>query len=337
MHNLSLHFSFLYFRLRQSIIMKRGLLLIILGIVTCATGVRAQYDAQLTHYFMAMGYYNPAVAGKGEDLNLFALHRQQWIGIKRAPKSFFIQADMPFKFGKTNHGLGLAVFTESIGLYNNTHVGLQYAYKQKLFGGVLSIGLQGGLVNQAFRGTEVNIGDMESEYHQQTDEAIPITDVEGKALDINAGIYYSNKHFYAGVAVMHVTEPEIELSETAHTFIGQSFNFTAGYNIKLKNPLYEVQPSVFLKSDLQTFQADVTARLIYNNRFNGGFSWRVNESVILLLGATFGRIDVGYAYDFPTTPILRSSSGSHELVLRYRLKINKTKTGKNRHKSVRIL
>ena len=88
---------------------------------------------------------------------------------------------------------------------------------------------------------------------------------------------------------------------------------------------------------MQSFQADVTARLIYNKMFNGGLSYRVNESIVVLLGAKFGNIQVGYAYDFPTTPILKGSTGSHELMLNYRFKLKKTKTGKNRHKSVRIL
>ena len=94
---------------------------------------------------------------------------------------------------------------------------------------------------------------------------------------------------------------------------------------------------VFFKTDMQSFQADITARLVYNKMFNGGFSWRVNESVILLLGAKFGSFHVGYAYDFPTTPILKGTSGSHELMVSYKLKLKKSKSGKNKHKSVRIL
>ena len=85
-------------------------------------------------YFMAKPYYNPAVAGATEDLNILALARLEMIGVHGAPKSFFITADMPLALGKTNHGVGLVVFTEAIGLFQNTHVGAQYAYKYKLFG-----------------------------------------------------------------------------------------------------------------------------------------------------------------------------------------------------------
>ena len=113
--------------------MNKYLLLIIL-LVTGLTGARAQYDSQLSQYFMALGYYNPAYAGVTGDLNMLAMSRLQYVGIDGAPTSFFINADMPLKIGKTNHGVGMVVFTEGIGLFVNTHVNLQYAYKQKLFG-----------------------------------------------------------------------------------------------------------------------------------------------------------------------------------------------------------
>ena len=54
---------------------------------------------------MAKPYYNPAVAGATEDLNILALARLEMIGVHGAPKSFFITADMPLTLGKTNHGV----------------------------------------------------------------------------------------------------------------------------------------------------------------------------------------------------------------------------------------
>lgn len=314
--------------------MKRVFLFII-ALITCTVGVRAQDDVQLSQYFLGMGYYNPAYAGTTGDLNMLGFFRQQWIGMPQAGTSFFVIADMPLTFGKTNHGIGLVVNTESIGLYQNTKVAFQYAYKQKLFGGTLSVGLQGGIFNKTFDGTKVYIP--ESDYHQLEDEAIPRTSVQAMALDVNAGVYYTHKHFYVGFGATHLTSPEMQFEENAYTYLSTGLNLTGGYNIQFNNPLYELQPSVFLKTDMQTFQADITARMVYNKMFNGGLSWRVNESVVVLLGATFGRLQVGYAYDFPTTAILKASTGSHEVVVRYQLKLKKTKTGKNRHKSVRIL
>ncbi len=295
-----------------------------------------QIDAIFSQYFSTMGYYNAGYAGTTGDLNIMAAHKQQWLGIKGAPKPFLVTADMPLSLGKTQIGVGALMFTESIGLFQNSLFGLQASYKQKLFGGTLSIGLQPAFFSSSFDYEGIFIP--ESEAHDKEDEALPTSDdASGMGFDLSAGIYYTHKKFYAGVGVLHVMESEIELGENSTTYIPRSYNLTGGYNIQLKNPLYELQPSVFLLTDMQSFIADITARLEYNKMFNGGFTWRVNNSVIVMLGATIGNFNVGYAYDLPTNKLIRGSSGSHELMVRYRLKLNKTKSGNHRHKSVRIL
>lgn len=316
--------------------MRKLILPVILLLFTCTSLVRAQYDAQFSMYHMAMGYYNPAVTGNTDRLNVFATHRQQWIGIDGAPKTFLVMADMPFRIGETNHGVGIVAFTEKIGLFNLTHVAAQYAYKQKLFGGTLSVGIQAGIANQVFEGDKVYIP-TGSEIHFDIDGAIPRTEVDAMTVDINAGLYYTHKKFYLGLGAMHLMEPEYELDENASTYIPLGLNLTGGYNIQTQNPLIELQPSFFMKTDMVSFQADFTARMVYNKMFNGGLSWRVNESFIVLLGATFGKFQVGYAYDFPYNALLRASSGSHELMIKFSMQLNKMKTGKNKHKSVRIL
>lgn len=315
--------------------MRRPLLFTIVLLLTCVSLTRAQYDVRLSQYFQAKPYYNPASVGATEDLNILALARMEWVGIKGAPLSFFAMADMPLTLGKTQHGVGVVLLTESIGLFQNTHVGLQYTYKQKLFGGTISGGFQIGLVNQSFDGSKVEM--VESEYHQQTDEAIPTSQVSGMGFDMNFGLFYTHKKFYAGIGMAHLIEPELQLGENAYSYIGRTYNFMGGYNIQLPNPLFELQPSVFLLTDLQSFHTDITARLEYNKMFNGGVSYRVNESVGILFGVKIGRFQAGYAYDFPITALGQATSGSHELCVRYSLKLKKTKTGKNRHKSVRIL
>lgn len=317
--------------------MRKLLFPVIVLLAICTQGVRAQHDAQFSQYFMAMGYYNPAYAGASDELKVFGLHRQQWLGIKRAPKSFFVMADMPFKIAETNHGVGAVMLSETIGLFTITHVAGQYAFKKKLFGGELSIGIQAGMANISFNGDSVKLIDLNDFTTNRIEGIIPQTQVDGMALDLNAGVYYTHPKFYVGFGATHITEPELDFNENSGYYIGRAFNFTAGYNIKTRNPLYELQPSVFLKTDLISFQADITARMIYNNMFNGGISWRVNESFVFLLGARFGNFHVGYAYDFPYSPILKGSSGSHELMIRFGFKLKKTQTGNQKHKSVRIL
>lgn len=314
--------------------------LFIFGLLfVCAQVTRAQYDTRFAQYYMAKNYYNPAYAGSTENLNLLASSRLEWVGVHGAPMSFFVTGEMPLKLGKTQHGVGAVAFVDAAGLFMNTHVALQYAYKQKLFGGLLSGGIQIGLVNESFDGTKAYIPD-KADYFVQPgeDDAIPTTKVSGMALDMNFGLFYTHKRFYVGFAATHLTEPEMQLEENAYFYIGRMYNLMGGYNIQLSNPLYELQPSVFFMTDMKTsYHADITARVEYNKMFNGGVAWRVGESFGLLLGAKFGRFQLGYAFDFATTQLGKFGAGSHELMVSYNLKLRKTKTGSYRHKSVRIL
>ncbi|MBO1704484.1 type IX secretion system membrane protein PorP/SprF, partial [Eubacterium callanderi] len=68
----------------------------------------------------------------------------------------------------------------------------------------------------SFDGTKVI--KVESEYHQETDAAIPVEQVSGMGLDMNFGIYYTHKRFYAGFGMTHITQPELQLDENAYTY-----------------------------------------------------------------------------------------------------------------------
>lgn len=311
--------------------MKRILGLIIGITFSFAFVAKGQQETQLSHYYMAIGHYNPAYAGSSTNLNLFALSRLQYVGVPDAPKSFLVTADLPFNFEKIHTGLGLSIYSESIGLFNTMHFAAQFAYRYKILGGILSAGLQLGVVSQTFDGTQIDTPD------ETEDEALPTTEVTGSGLDINAGIYYQRKNLYMSIAATHLNQPDLTLGEKYYSYIPASYNFIAGYNIQLQNSLFELKPSVFVLTDLTNFYTDLTARMEYNKMFNGGIAYRINNSVALLVGARLGRFEVGYSYGIPTTSFVRATTGSHELMIRYRFKLHKTNTGHYKHKSVRIL
>jgi len=323
--------------------MKRVLVIIIAGCLSIYYNVWSQSDiVQFNQYFNAMGYYNPAYAGKTGDLNVRALYRLQWLGAfnNRAPKTMFVAADMPWKFGKSQSGIGIVVLSETVGMETSLYASAQYAYKKKIGKGILSVGLQAGLINYAFDGTQVYIPD--SEDHQQEDEAISEVEKDAMGLDVAAGLFYSTEKYYIGIGGLHLLKPTLNLDENMDRTIERGYNFTAGYNIQMKNPLIELQPSVFVQTNLQMVSADVSMRGVYNKMYNGGIGARFSDkgminNAILFFGATLKDFQAGYAYEFPISAISKVSVGSHELMIIYRLKLDKPKGNKNRHKSIRFL
>lgn len=56
-----------------------------------------------------------------------------------------------------------------------------------------------------------------------------------------------------------------------------------------------------------------------------------------MIGAEFKNFFLGYAYSYPLSPLNRASSGSHEIVAGYMVKLNFGDKNKNKHRSIRIM
>ncbi len=304
----------------------------------------AQSDALFSQYWALPTYYNPAAAGTSDSIKITLGTKLQWVGIPNAPTTFTGMADSPFKLFGKRFGAGIAFSQESIGLFSNINIGLQLAYKLKLFGGTLSIGLQVGLANQSFKGTEVFIPDGD-DYHNSDDEAIPTTDIAGMAFDMGVGVFYTHRWFWASLSTTHVMQPTITLSSEGQQTdggeyefqMGRGLYFMAGSNIPIKNTLFEIQPSIMLRTDMSSFTGDITARVRFKKFLSGGIGYRWKDAVSIMVGGEYKNFFLGYCYDYPTSAISRASSGSHEIFLQYNVKLNLQDKNKNKHKSIRIM
>lgn len=305
----------------------------------------AQTDAQLSQYYELPNFYNPAATGTTDFLKLRADARLQWLGVDNAPQTFTVAADMPFKFIGKRFGTGLVMQQESYGLYKHLDVAAQLSYKLKLFKGELSIGVQPGFVNQSFKGTDVFIPDQD-DYHQGTDDAIPQQDISGNAFDLAAGLFYTHRLFWLGVSGRHLTQPSIRLNaesgedtnEKNYEFpLRRTLYFMAGSNIPIKNTLFEIVPSLLVKSDFIFTTGEITARARYKKFLSFGVGYRWNDAVIATVAAEIKNFFIAYSYDYATSAINRASSGSHEVFAGYSLKLDFSDKNKNRHKSIRIM
>lgn len=329
----------------KTIINKIYQVLLVLAMVATGLDSNAQSDAQFSQYYQVKNYYNPAAIGTSDLLNIRGGMRMQWVGIDNAPKTFAITAEMPFKLFNKRFGVGMLMQQESLGLYKNMNIGVQAGYKLKLFKGELTAGLQLGFINETFKGTEVILPDGDN-YHENNDEAIPMNDLNGNAFDLGVGVFYTRGMWWGGLSMTHLTQPTISLKsetgdntmEKSYEFqVGRTLYFMAGCNIPIKNTLFELMPSVFVKSNFTFTTGEATVRLRYNKFLTAGIGYRYNDAVTISLGAEFKGFFLGYAYDYATSEIAKASSGSHEIFAGYSLKLDLSEKNKNKHKSIRIL
>ncbi len=320
---------------------------------------KAQYAEPLMSQYYELGaFYNPGAIGRSDLINIRAGGRLQWVGIDNAPVSFVGAADMPFKLGSRRLATGVAIQHESYGLYRNMTLGAMIGYKLKFLGGTLTPGLRIGILNQSFRGSEVYIPD-DDNFHSPTDDGIPTTDVGGNALDLGLGVGYDRKGFSAGLSLLHANSPSVRFSTDGSSGlsragddglppsagevknyefpVSRTLYFTAAGNIPIKNTLFEVLPSTMIVSDFSEVTGIVTARLRYNKRISAGLGYRYREGVVLSLGLEIKHFYLGYTYEYPLSAINTASSGSHELLAGYSLKLDLSDKNKHKHKSIRIL
>ena len=296
--------------------------------------VRAQYDPSFSHYWAMETSFNPAAAGKDPMLNVNGVYNMSMTGFENNPKTMFIAADMPFYALKSYHGVGAQIINDEIGLFSHKKLNIQYAYRFRMFGGMFSVGVQGGLLSENFDGSKVDLPEENS-----NDEAFSKAEVTGTGFDLCAGLYYKHRNWYVGLSSLHLTAPTVELGETNELEVSRSYYFTAGYNIQLRNPFLMVQTSVLGRSDGVAYRGDVTARLKYTHDkkvMYAGLSYSPTNSVTLLIGGHFHGVMFGYGYEAYTGAI-GLGHGSHELFVGYQTDINLFKKGRNRHQSVRLL
>ena len=306
--------------------------ILVLSLLLSAAMARAQFDTHFTHYWALQGYYNPATAGASGRLNIYGTYAMQMAGYTNAPSTMLIGADMVIPTQKKNHAVSANLYNESIGLFTNQRLFAGYAYRFKLWGGRLAVGASFGTLEQKFDGSKV-------EAEVDTDAAFPSSEVEGMGLDITAGVHYTHRLFYAGLSMMHLTAPTIELGETHEIKIDPTYYFSGGGNIQFKNPLLSVQPSLQVMTDLQAWRADVTVRGTYTydeKRYYVGVTYSPMTSVAFLLGGEINSISFGYAYELFTSGV-GAIHGSHDLYVGYVMDLDLFKKGRNKHKSIRIL
>lgn len=309
----------------------------------------AQTDPLYTQSWALPSLYNPAATGTTDFLRIRAAGHLQWVGIENAPKSFTAAADIPFKLLNRMWGGGVNITQEGIGLFSNTYVNGQISGRLKAFGGVMSIGLQVGYFGSSFKGSDVFIPD-DDDYHDPNDPSIPNQDVGGGTVDFGVGIQYIHPKFYVGISALHPTKPKVKLDSKGstsssaasdnhefETYLNSAFYLSAGGNIPIKNTLIELQPDLLLAYGGKTFSAILSAKAWYNKLFFGGLAYRWNDAVSVNLGAEFKNFILGYSYDIPTSKILKASSGSHEVVIGYRLKLDFKGKNRNRHRSIRLM
>lgn len=292
----------------------------------------AQQDPQFTFNKMTQLSVNPGFAGNDGMVNGVILNRWQWVGIPGAPSTRLISIGAARELLGIPSGVGLNIVSDQVGFQKNISVGFDYAYRKKTKLGDLGIGASIGFYNIAYSGDWTV---PEGDNWVLNDNFVPKAGSQ-MAFDVGLGVFLRSKDYYLGASVTHLNQASLIFQDQASTYLARHYYLSAGYNISLADPLFEIQPSVLIKSDMVSYQADLAIDLVYKKRYSAGLSYRLDDAVSVLLGFELANgLRIGYAYDIGTSALSRYGDGSHEIYLGYGFDLGKNRNKK--YKSVRFL
>ncbi|MEL7148223.1 MAG: type IX secretion system membrane protein PorP/SprF [Bacteroidota bacterium] len=292
---------------------------IIIGIFLIST-IGLEADAQqrpITGTYMYNGLIlNPAYAG---SLNLFSatfVNRDQWVNVDNAPVLQSFNAHTSLK--KNRIGVGLQAFRDKLGVREQTGIYASYAYKIRMKGAILAMGIQGGFDNRTADFSELNLFNPNDPL---------LTGVDTRLTpNFGTGIYLANRDFFIGLSVPYILENTISNIEGAESRESRYYYATAGNVIPLSENL-KLNPSVLLRfQENAKMSFDLNANLIFENVAYAGISYRSSNAFTFVFQLILNEnMRVGYAYETETSDIQNYTLGSHEILLNYRIKIKSAK------------
>ena len=283
----------------------------------------SQQEPQFTLNMFNHMAVNPGYAGLRDAICVTGIMRQQWIGIEDmdgnrvSPETYVISGDSPIRV--LRGGISATVMQDKIGYFKDVYVRLGYAYKRNMGDGKLGIGFNVGFLNKSL--------DFSKFKPVEDDPVLNGASESTMFTDIALGAFYIQPGgLYLGLSTTQLLEGSRELGTGGLNYqLRRHYYATAGYELSwLRNPAFVLVPSVFAKYDGTTAQVDLNARVIYNEKFWGGLSYRIQETAAVMVGMSVKDISFGYAYDIPLTRI--GGAGSHEIMLRYCFKLELEKT-----------
>jgi len=252
---------------------------------------------------------NPAHSGIKKCIDVHAIGRLQWIGLKDAPRSGLLTASFPLAsrrkaYLSARHGLGLRFETDRIGLFDIHRFNVSYAghfnFNEH---NRLSLGLYAGMIQLGFdRGRSRTI----------VADAAVMRELNILRPDAHFGAWWNSKDFYLGLMANQllrtIWEDDLSSRFRFHTAIN------GGYRFVLKNNIGLVPSTMVRIPTGATIHLDIHLNIDFNNKFLFGLGFRSQDAGIVTAGIRINdQFSIIYSFDYTISSLNKVSNNTHEL------------------------
>ena len=307
-------------------------ILIFLVVLAWGMGLRAQTGAPAFQYTFNPFYVNPAAAGSDDRTLLHSFYRSRLSHNDWGPSALGLSVDAPAVGGR--NGLGFLLHHGQTENQKVTSATGSYAIKLPIAegeGSHIAIGV--GLGISHIVSDTVNRIPEDHAYTQFN------TRQEILGPDARAGIFYTNKHFFAGLSVQNLLSPLTENVLGADPVVplpALQYNLLAGAKLRLYESL-EFRPAVLYTHDkLSSGTVNVSASALIKNFQVGTFyrsalqrkeprevvsrNFDNQHAVGFFTGIKATQnLMLGYSLDYPLSNTNGPTFNAHDLSLRIML------------------
>ena len=329
--------------------MKRKLLII--PVLLLCLQVMGQQRPHYTQYILNNYILNPALSGIENYTDVKISTRDQWVGLKGAPKTSYFSIQAPigkndyrttstsfqvpgqnprgryywenYTAAEPHHGIGLTVVNDRTGSFNRFTANATYAYHLGLSPTTnLSAGFSAGITNVSIDKHKQDFNGIGDPYDPATGAAIS-GELNRIRPDLGVGLWLYSKNFFLGFSAQQIIPQKLSFSDDA-TFISKGrliphLFLTGGYRVMAGEDV-NIIPSFMVKyvqgSSKYNFQPEVNLKTQYRDLFWLGGSYRYKDGFAGMAGINVSNtFNVGYAYDITTSALNTVSRGTHELLV----------------------
>jgi type IX secretion system PorP/SprF family membrane protein len=292
-------------------------------------------DPQLSQFYAAPLYLNPALTGNTFQDRVIANYRKQWMGIAPGYETYCISYD--HNASKEHSGIGGLIIRDKAGTNGLafTHAAFSYSFEARLDRKrAIRFGTKLGYTIRDFDRSGYVFAD------QVIREGAP-TSIESSLLDrvsyfdASLGSLYFSEAFWFGVSMNHINKPEGSLVTGGSAPLEVRTSFHTGYRFatdgkKLSRSKTQMTVAAHLKMQGQWDQLDIGAYVDHNDITFGLWyrglpglkaykpGYPNDDAIIAMVGyETQNQFRVVYSYDVTVSWLTQRSGGAHELSLIY--------------------
>lgn len=329
------------------------LILITIAVLHYPTASWAQIDYRYTQFYQNPLPVNPAFSGIEDFVDLKVGYKTQWAGFENSPTHLFASGNMAFKLSPGNkfkhrgvrlfeseaynsierdadfgyrkakrHGIGVYIMQNTDGGFSNTAAFLNYAYHLHLTNQLVwSVGTGIGYEYNKFDPSGISVlnPDFDATY-----QAYLRGENQKSSIDFNLGTVLYHKQVFLGYSVLNLGNILIPGANATFNEVANplTHNIQFGFRYRKWRYGYLISPllMVNLRKD-QPLEVVGALRVRYHDKVWGGVQYTLLGAVGLSAGFYLTpNVALNYGYEFPTSKISRVTTGSHELILAFKLK-----------------